>query len=116
MLAALVGAVGTLVAVYAEIFVVLMKREEADQTWVTGAYWTLQTMSTLGYGDVTFRSDLGRTFSMVVLVLGLVVLLIFLPFTLIQLIYAPWLDRRRAAARRTSCRAKRRGMSFFPRT
>ena len=62
-----------------------------------GVYWTLQTMSTLGYGDVTFSSDAGRLFSMIVLVTGLIFLFVLLPFTLIQLLYAPWLEARNAS-------------------
>ena len=33
-----------------------------------GLYWVLVTMSTLGFGDITFKSDIGRLFSVVVLV------------------------------------------------
>jgi len=74
-----------------------MAREGASHSWLTGLYWTLQTMSTLGYGDLTFRSDLGRMFSIVVLLTGLIFLFVLLPFVLIQLIYAPWLEARNAA-------------------
>jgi hypothetical protein len=48
-------------------------------------------MSTLGFGDVTFQSDLGRMFSVVVLVTGIVMLPIVLPFAFIRFFYAPWL-------------------------
>ena len=59
---------------------------------MTGFYWTLTVMSTLGFGDITFESDLGRLFSIVVLVTGIVLLLIVLPFAFIQFFYAPWLE------------------------
>jgi Trk K+ transport system NAD-binding subunit len=49
-------------------------------------------MSTLGFGDITFESDLGRFFSMIVLLSGMVFLLIMLPFTFIRFFYAPWLE------------------------
>jgi Trk K+ transport system NAD-binding subunit len=51
-------------------------------------------MSTLGFGDITFHSDLGRVYSMVVLLSGIVLLLIVLPFAFIRFFYAPWLDAR----------------------
>jgi Trk K+ transport system NAD-binding subunit len=49
-------------------------------------------MSTLGFGDITFESDLGRVFSIVVLLTGIFVLLIVLPFSFIRFFYAPWLE------------------------
>jgi len=43
-----------------------------DHSRVTGFYWMLTVMSTLGFGDVTFESDMGRGFLMVVLVSAMV--------------------------------------------
>jgi Trk K+ transport system NAD-binding subunit len=54
-------------------------------------------MSTLGFGDITFTSDLGRAFSSFVLVTGVILLLIILPFLFIRLVYAPWLEQRSRA-------------------
>jgi len=54
-------------------------------------------MSTLGFGDITFTSDLGRLFCMVVLLSGIILLLIMLPFTFIQFFYAPWLEAQTRA-------------------
>jgi len=51
-------------------------------------------MSTLGFGDITFTSDIGRAFSILVLLSGIVLLLIVLPFAFIRFFYAPWLDAR----------------------
>jgi voltage-gated potassium channel len=68
--------------------------EGEDYSWVTGFYWTLVVMTTLGFGDITFTSDLGRLFSVVVLVSGVVGLLVVLPFLFIRLFYAPWLESR----------------------
>ncbi len=51
-------------------------------------------MSTLGFGDITFHSDLGRLFSIVVLFSGIVFLLVMLPFTFIQFFTPPgWRHR-----------------------
>lgn len=61
-------------------------------SWLTGLYWTLTVMSTLGFGDITFHSDLGRAFSLVVLLSGIILLLIMLPFAFIRYFYAPWLE------------------------
>jgi Trk K+ transport system NAD-binding subunit len=77
---------------YSVLFHVIMEYEGQDHSWVTGLYWTLTVMSTLGFGDITFQSDGGRIFSIVVLVSGVMFLLIVLPFTFIQFFYAPWLE------------------------
>jgi Trk K+ transport system NAD-binding subunit len=81
-----------MVVVYSVLFHVLMLYEGQMFSWITGVYWTLTVMSTLGFGDITFHSDLGRLFSMLVLLSGMVFLLIILPFTFIQFFYAPWLE------------------------
>ncbi len=52
-------------------------------------------MSTLGFGDITFTSDLGRIFSIIVLLSGVILLLVLLPFTFIQFFYAPWVEAER---------------------
>jgi Trk K+ transport system NAD-binding subunit len=69
-----------------------MLHEGQQHSWLTGVYWTLTVMSTLGFGDITFHSDLGRIFSMLVLLSGIVMLLIMLPFTFLRFFYAPWLE------------------------
>ena len=81
-----------MIALYSVLFHVIMEYEGQDHSWVTGFYWTLTVMSTLGFGDITFQSDLGRIFSILVLVSGVMFLLIVLPFTFIQFFYAPWLE------------------------
>ena len=85
------GLLAALVFIYSLLFHVLMEYEGRDFTWITGFYWTMTVMSTLGFGDITFHSDLGRLFSTVVLMSGIVFLLIILPFIFIQFFYAPWL-------------------------
>jgi Trk K+ transport system NAD-binding subunit len=82
------------VALYSILFHFFMLREGEDHSWMTGVYWTLTVMSTLGFGDITFETDLGRAFSVVVLVSGIVLLLIVLPFAFIRYFYAPWLEAR----------------------
>jgi Trk K+ transport system NAD-binding subunit len=81
-----------MVTVYTVVFHFLMLREGQEFSWITGVYWTLTVMSTLGFGDITFHTDVGRLFSILVLLSGMVFLLIMLPFTFIQFFYAPWLE------------------------
>ncbi len=82
---------------YSVLFHLLMLLEGREYSWITGFYWTLTTMSTLGFGDITFHSDIGRLFSIVVLLSGIVFLLVMLPFTFIQFFYAPWLEEQNKA-------------------
>ena len=93
-------ALALLVVIYSVLFHVLMVREGQQHSWVTGFYWTLTVMSTLGFGDITFTSDLGRIFSMVVLLSGMVSLLMLLPFTFIEFFYAPWMRAQSEARAR----------------
>lgn len=83
-----------LVTVYSVLFHYIMEAEGRAHSWVTGFYWTLTVMSTLGFGDITFHSDLGRMFSLLVLLSGIIFLLVLLPFSFIQFFYAPWLEAR----------------------
>ena len=84
---------GLLITAYAVLFHVIMLYVEGQaHSWLTGFYWTLVVMTTLGFGDVTFASDVGRVFSVVVLLSGVVFLLVMLPFLFIRLFYTPWLE------------------------
>jgi voltage-gated potassium channel len=86
-----------LITIYSVIFHVLMEREGQHHSWITGFYWTLTVMSTLGFGDITFESDAGRLFSIIVLVTGVMFLLVLLPFTFIEFFYAPWMKAQESA-------------------
>jgi Trk K+ transport system NAD-binding subunit len=97
ILVRLVLAFIALVVVFSVLFHYLMKLEGREFSWVTGAYWTLTVMSTLGFGDITFESDAGRIFSVVVLLTGTVSMLVVLPFMFIQFFYVPWLEAQAAA-------------------
>ncbi|MEN8199691.1 MAG: NAD-binding protein [Thermodesulfobacteriota bacterium] len=81
-----------IIFLYSAIFHLLMFFEGRHFSWITGFYWTLTVMSTLGFGDITFTSDLGMLFTLFVLLSGVIFLLIMLPFTFIQFFYAPWLE------------------------
>jgi voltage-gated potassium channel len=87
----------SLITIYSVLFHVLMEREGKEYSWITGLYWTLTVMSTLGFGDITFKSDAGMVFSIIVLVSGVMFLLVILPFTFIEFFYEPWMKAQAAA-------------------
>ncbi len=86
-----------IVCLYSISFHLLMMYEDRYYSWFTGFYWTMTVMSTLGFGDITFHTDVGLLFTMFVLVTGILFLLIILPFTFIQFFYAPWLEAQEQA-------------------
>lgn len=86
-----------IVAVFAVIFQHLMDLEGQRHSWTTAVYWVLVVMSTLGFGDITFHSDAGRFFSIVVLLTGSSFMLVLLPFMFIQFFYVPWMEAQAAA-------------------
>jgi len=88
-----------MVVSYSVIFHFLMAWEGREYSWITGVYWTLTVMSTLGFGDITFTHDIGRVFSIVVLLSGVVFMLVLLPFAFIKFLFAPWMEAE--ARRRT---------------
>ena len=91
------AALAVMVTGYSILFHFLMIFENREFSWITGFYWTLTVMSTLGFGDITFTSDLGKLFSIIVLLTGIVFLLTMLPFTFIQFFYLPWLEAQTKA-------------------
>jgi len=90
----LLGLLILLIGLYATIFQILMTQEEQRHSWADGIYWVVVTMSTLGYGDITFDSYPGRIFSIIVILSGVTFLLVILPFVLIQFVVMPWMERR----------------------
>lgn len=84
-----------IMAIYAVTFHIIKLEVEGERhSWITGLYWTLTVMTTLGFGDITFTSDTGRAFSILVLLSGVMFLLVMLPFLFVRLFYAPWLEAR----------------------
>ncbi|HUH28033.1 potassium channel family protein [Gelidibacter sp.] len=86
---------GVVIVIYSVLFHFIMASEDQNHSWVTGFYWTLTVMSTLGFGDITFASDLGRVFSIVVLLSGIFMLMIVLPFAFIRHFYIPLLESKK---------------------
>jgi hypothetical protein len=72
------------IGLYSILFHFVMEFEGRDFSRITGPYWTLTVMSTLGFGDITFSGDLGRVFSIPVLLSGIVFVRIMPSFTFIQ--------------------------------
>ena len=87
----------TLIVTYGVLFHVIMEMEGQQHSWITGFLLDLCNHEYPGFGDITFTSDLGRLFSMIVLGSGLIVLLIMLPFTFIEFFYAPWMEAQSRA-------------------
>ncbi len=84
-----------LILIYAALFRFLMWNLEGREfSFIAGIYWAITVMTTLGFGDITFHSDPGYIFAAVVTVSGVVFLLIILPFGLISLFLAPWIEHR----------------------
>jgi voltage-gated potassium channel len=65
-----------LLTLYSVLFMVLMSYEGQIENVdsITAIYWVVSTMTTLGYGDVVFRSSIGHVFSIVVSLSGLAIL------------------------------------------
>jgi Trk K+ transport system NAD-binding subunit len=97
LLAGFLLMLGSIVTLYSVLFHFIMLLEDKDYSMITGFYWTLTVMSTLGFGDITFTSDTGKIFSIIVLLSGILLLLVLLPFTFIQFFYAPWLEAQTRA-------------------
>lgn len=94
---------------YSVLFHFLMEAEGQKHSWITGFYWTLTVMSTLGFGDITFSTDIGRLFSIVVLLSGTLFLLVLLPFTFIEFFYSPWIRAQESGRTPRQLPAKTRG-------
>lgn len=72
-----------LASVYSLVFMGLMIYEGQKQNVdpITALYWVVVTITTLGYGDIVFRSGAGRLFTIIVSISGLFILwAVILPF------------------------------------
>ena len=83
-----------LIAVYSLLFHLIMQAEGKEYSLITGVYWAFTVMTTLGFGDITFDSDLGKIFTIVVLLSGILLFMLVIPFTFIRFVYGPWLEAR----------------------
>ena len=87
------------VLVSSSVFHLLMKTEGRSENyhWFDGFYWTMVTMSTLGYGEITFNEWPGKLFSIVVMLFGMLSMLVILPFAFIRFAYEPWIEAQNEA-------------------
>lgn len=84
-----------MILIYAFLFQHFMFTLEGRQfSFITGVYWVITVMTTLGFGDITFHTDPGYIFAGIVTLSGVVFLLILLPFGIISLFLAPWIENR----------------------
>jgi len=80
-----------LLTVYILLFKSIMTFEGQPENAnaITAIYWATTTIATVGYGDVVFRSLMGRLFSIVVQIMGIILISGFLATYVIT----PWMDR-----------------------
>ena len=87
----LAGVLAAFIPLNAALFQLIMVHVEGrSYSWITAVYWSVVTMSTLGFGDIVFYSDVGRLFSIGVLLSGMLLLLVALPYVSIEFVIEPW--------------------------
>lgn len=69
--------------------IMILENQPENANAITAIYWATTTIATVGYGDVVFRSLLGRVFSIIMQVMGIVLISGFLATYVIT----PWMDR-----------------------
>ena len=105
----LAGVLAAFVPLNAALFQLIMEHVEGrSYPWSTALYWTVVTMSTLGFGDIVFVSEIGRLFSVGVLLSGILLLLVALPYASIEFVIEPWrrAQERSRVPRRVAAREK----------
>jgi Trk K+ transport system NAD-binding subunit len=85
LLTRLVAIFAVVLGIYSVTFHYLMLAEGRNFHWFVGVYWTIATMTTVGFGDVVFSTFPGMLFSVIVIISGIFFILVIIPFTLIQL-------------------------------
>ncbi|HJH32514.1 MAG TPA: potassium channel protein [Methanosarcinaceae archaeon] len=90
-IAVYIATVISLTIIYALIFIYLatMEHQTDHANLLTGVYWVISSMTTVGYGDVTLTSNPGMIFSILVQVSGVVMIF----GLLFPLVVIPWLER-----------------------
>ena len=71
------------------IFLIKMEQQSGKDNILTAFYWVISTITTVGYGDVTFNSNIGRMFSVVVMLTGVVMIF----GILFSLVVTPMMER-----------------------
>jgi voltage-gated potassium channel len=73
------------VIIHSIFFHLIMMWEGQTHSLISGPYWTITTMTLLGFGDIIFKTDLGKIFTIWVVITGILFLLILIPFTIVRL-------------------------------
>jgi len=66
----LIASVTVVVTIAAGFLMWLLDRDEFPNVWL-GLWWAVQTVTTVGYGDVTPENPIGRTIATVVMLTGI---------------------------------------------
>jgi voltage-gated potassium channel len=69
-IAVFVFAVLTLVVVFGSLMYLIEGPENGFTSIPRGVYWAIVTMTTVGYGDISPRTDLGQALAAVIMILG----------------------------------------------
>jgi voltage-gated potassium channel len=81
----------TTVAIHSAVFThVYFFENGVNTSMVTAFYWTIMTMTTVGYGDVVLTSPLGQLYSVFVAITG-IILIFGLMF---PVVVTPWIEKR----------------------
>lgn len=80
-----------LVLIYSLVFLYLMRTyENREYEFITAVYWVIVSMTTVGYGDIYFNSQVGHLFSAIVILSGVVMIFGYL----FPLVLTPQLEKR----------------------
>lgn len=63
-------AVGTLVTIFGSLMYLIEGPENGFTSIPRGIYWAIVTLTTVGFGDISPRTDLGQTVAAMIMVLG----------------------------------------------
>ena len=66
----LIAGVTVVVTIAAAVLMWALDREEFPTIWL-GRWWAVQTVTTVGYGDITPKADIGRAIATIVMLTGI---------------------------------------------
>jgi len=66
----LIAGVTVVVTIAAAVLMWALDREEFPTIWL-GLWWAVQTVTTVGYGDITPKADIGRAIATIVMLTGI---------------------------------------------
>jgi voltage-gated potassium channel len=66
----LIAAVTVMVTIAAGVLMWVLDHSEFPNVWL-GLWWAVQTVTTVGYGDVTPRNEIGRAIATIVMLTGI---------------------------------------------